>query len=149
MRRAMMLLQAYSSGVFVASIEQIQKDADAIVLHLPLTDATHHLVDDAFLAACARKPILINVSRGGLVDNDALLRALDRGLVSGAALDVVEGEPSPPNAVVGRTDIIVTPHIAFSSDASLEELRRRCTEDVVRVLRGETPLHPCNAPNTR
>jgi D-3-phosphoglycerate dehydrogenase len=138
-----------ASGVFVASIEQIQKDADAIVLHLPLTDATHHLVDDAFLAACARKPILINVSRGGLVDNDALLRALDRGLVSGAALDVVEGEPSPPNAVVGRTDIIVTPHIAFSSDASLEELRRRCTEDVVRVLRGETPFHPCNAPNTR
>jgi D-3-phosphoglycerate dehydrogenase len=132
--------------VFVASVARIQQDADAIALHLPLTPATHHFIDDAFLGACRRKPLLINVSRGGLVDNDALIRALDRGLLRGAALDVIEGEPSPPSAMVGRADVVVTPHIAFSSDASLEELRRRCTEDVMRVFRGEAPLHACNAP---
>jgi len=135
-----------ASGISVASIEQIQQEADAIALHLPLTAATHHLVNDAFLAACRRKPILINVSRGGLIDSEALVRALDRGLLKAAALDVVEGEPTPPAAVVTRPDVIVTPHIAFSSDASLEELRQRCTEDVMRILRGEAPLHPCNAP---
>jgi D-3-phosphoglycerate dehydrogenase / 2-oxoglutarate reductase len=133
-------------GVLAASAELIQHEADAIVLHLPLTRATHHLVNDTFFQACRRKPVLINVSRGGLVDNDALVRALDRGLLSGAAIDVVEGEPSPPLAVIGRADVIATPHIAFASGASLEELRRRCTEDVMRVLRGEKPLHPCNAP---
>jgi D-3-phosphoglycerate dehydrogenase / 2-oxoglutarate reductase len=132
--------------VFAASLEEIQEHADAIALHLPLTSMTKHLVNDAFLSACRRKPLLINVSRGGLVDNDALVRALDKGQLDGAALDVIEGEPSPPIAVTGRGDVIVTPHVAFSSDASLEELRRRCTEDVMRVLRGETPLHPCNTP---
>jgi D-3-phosphoglycerate dehydrogenase len=132
--------------VFVASLEQIQTQADAIALHLPLTATTKQLVNDAFLKRCRRKPFLINVSRGGLVDNDALIRALDAGLLNGAALDVVDGEPAPPLAVIGRADVIVTPHIAFSSDASLEELRRRSSADVMRVLRGEKPLHPCNTP---
>jgi D-3-phosphoglycerate dehydrogenase / 2-oxoglutarate reductase len=89
---------------------------------------------------------LINVSRGGLIDSVALVRALDSGQLSGAALDVVEGEPTPPANVIGRPDVIVTPHVAFSSDASLLELRRRCSEEVVRVLRGEAPQHPCNVP---
>jgi D-3-phosphoglycerate dehydrogenase / 2-oxoglutarate reductase len=133
-------------GVFIATLAGIQRDADAIVLHLPLHAASQHLIDDAFLQGCRRKPLLVNVSRGGLVDNDALVRALDAGLLGGAALDVVEGEPAPPQAVIGRRDVVVTPHIAFASAASLEELRRRCTEDVVRVLGGERPLHPCNVP---
>jgi D-3-phosphoglycerate dehydrogenase len=130
----------------VADIETIQREADAIVLHAPLTPATKYLVNDAFFARLQRKPLLINVSRGGLIDNDALLRALDQGLISGAGLDVVEGEPSPPPALISRKDVVVTPHVAFSSDASIEEVRRRSAEDVVRVLRGAAPLHPCNEP---
>lgn len=136
-------------GVLVATIELMQLEADAVVLHLPLTAATHHMIDDVFIGACKRKPILVNVSRGGLVDNDALIRGLEQGRLSGAALDVVEGEPTPSRAVLGRHDVVVTPHVAFSSDASLEELRRRCTEDVVRVLRGDPPRHPCNEPRSR
>ncbi len=133
-------------GVIAATTELIQLEADAIVLHLPLTQATQKMIDDTFIAGCKRKPLIINVSRGGLIDNDALVRGLDGGALSGAGLDVIEGEPSPPRALVERDDVIVTPHIAFSSDASLEELRRRCTEDIVRVLRGGAPLHPCNEP---
>jgi phosphoglycerate dehydrogenase-like enzyme len=133
-------------SVAVASIATIQAQADAIILHLPLTLESQHLVDAAFLAALKRKPLLINVSRGGLVDNAALIHALDAGLLGAAALDVVEGEPSPPAAVIGRADVIVTPHVAFSSDASLLELRQRCCEEVVRVLRGQSPQHPCNEP---
>jgi len=131
-------------GIVVADLDVIRQSADAIVIHAPLTSETHHLIDDLFIAGLARKPLLINVSRGAIVDNDALIRGLDRGLIGGAALDVIEGEPSPPASVTVRTDVIVTPHVAFSSDASLEELRRRSTEEVLRVLRGERPQHPCN-----
>lgn len=134
-------------GIHVGSIEAIQAQADVIILHLPLTPNTHHMINDAFIAACVKKPLLINVSRGGLIDNAALVRALDAKQLAAAALDVVEGEPTPPLTAVGRDDVIVTPHIAFSSAASLAELRQRCTEDVVRVLRGEAPLHPCNKPS--
>jgi D-3-phosphoglycerate dehydrogenase len=132
-------------GIVTATAERVQREADAIVLHLPLTATTRYFIDAKFLAACERKPVLVNVSRGGLVDNEALVQALDRRLVSGAALDVVEGEPRPSARIIGRPDVIATPHIAFLSDASLRELRRRSSEDVVRVLRGEKPLNPCNA----
>jgi D-3-phosphoglycerate dehydrogenase len=132
--------------IFVADLATMQRDADAIVLHAPLTQVTQHLVNEGFLAGCLRKPLVVNVSRGGLVDNDALVRALDRGLISGAGLDVVEGEPAPPAVLVGRANVTVTPHVAFSSDASLAELRRRSAEEVVRVLRGDKPRHPCNTP---
>jgi D-3-phosphoglycerate dehydrogenase len=136
-------------GVFAMDIATIQQEADAIVLHLPLTPLTQHLVSDDFLRRCVRRPLLVNVSRGPLIDNAALIRALDAGLLSGAALDVVEGEPAPPAAVIARPDVIITPHVAFSSDASLTDLRQRSSEDVVRVLHGKPPLNPCNAPEFR
>ncbi len=132
--------------ISVATLDALQAQADAIILHLPLTSSSHQIVNDKFLSGLKRKPLLINVSRGGLIDNAALLRALDSGQLGGAALDVVEGEPSPPASVIARPDIIVTPHVAFSSDASLLELRRRCSEEVVRVLHGQPPCHPCNQP---
>ncbi len=133
-------------GVEIVSLDTLQAEADVIVLHLPLFDATHHIVDDAFLAGCRKKPLIVNVSRGGLIDNDALIRALDRKLIAGAALDVVEGEPAPPPSLVGRLDVIVTPHVAFLSPLSLLDLRRRSAEEVVRVLQGAPPHFPCNAP---
>lgn len=134
------------AGIFAASPAAIQLEADVIILHLPLSEASRRMINDSFIAGCARKPYLINVSRGGLVDNDALSRGLDAKKLAGAALDVVEGEPTPPMSLVGREDVVVTPHIAFTSDASLRELRERCTADVLRVLRDEPPLHPCNSP---
>ncbi len=138
-----------SPGVVVANLTDIQQQADAIVIHAPLTKDTHHLIDDAFIDALRRRPLLVNVSRGAVIDNAALLRGLDSGALSGAGLDVIEGEPSPPTSVTAREDVIVTPHMAFSSDASLAELRRRSAEEVVRVLRGQSPRHPCNEPVDR
>jgi D-3-phosphoglycerate dehydrogenase len=135
-----------AAGAVEVSLGAIQEQADAIVLHLPLTEPTRGIIDDNFISGCRRKPLLVNVSRSGLVDNGALIRGLDAGLLGGAALDVVEGEPAPPSSILSRPDIIVTPHVAFLSDASLIELRQRACEEVVRVLRGEKPLHPCNTP---
>jgi phosphoglycerate dehydrogenase-like enzyme/aminoglycoside phosphotransferase (APT) family kinase protein len=127
-----------------SDLAQIQAEADVIVIHAPLTAETTGMIDQAFLSACQRKPLLINVSRGPLVDNDALRHALDTGLLRGAALDVIDGEPSPPADLLARPDVIATPHIAFASAASLVELRRRACEEVVRVVKGEAPRNPCN-----
>jgi phosphoglycerate dehydrogenase-like enzyme len=140
---------ANGEGVESVTMAELQARADAIILHLPLTPETAHLVDDAFIQTCARAPLLINVSRGGLVDNDALLRGLDSGKLCGAALDVIKGEPNPPESVLRHEDILVTPHIAFLSPASLIELRRRACEEVVRVLSGGRPVFPCNEPAVR
>jgi D-3-phosphoglycerate dehydrogenase len=128
------------------SLLQMQKQADAIILHLPLTHESRHLVNRTFIDECHRRPLLINVSRGGLVDNEALLEALNDGRLRGAALDVVEGEPNPPRAILEHPSVIVTPHVAFGSDASLRELRRRACIEVVRILNGDAPINPCNKP---
>ena len=130
--------------VRMVGLDRLAAEADIVVVHLPLTDETHHMVDAAFLARIKPGAFLINVSRGPVVDNDALIAALDAGRLAGAGLDVVEGEPSPPAALVARADVIATPHVAFSSDASLAELRQRGAEEVVRVLAGEPPENPCN-----
>jgi D-3-phosphoglycerate dehydrogenase / 2-oxoglutarate reductase len=145
--RSLSIGETLQPGVIATDVSTIHREADAIVLHAPLTRETQHLIDDAFIARLQRKPLLINVSRGGLIDNNALVRALDAGLISGAGLDVIEGEPAPPRSITTRTDIIATPHVAFSSAASLAELRQRCAEEVLRVLRGERPRFPCNDPS--
>lgn len=127
-------------------LDELLAGSDVVILHAPLNEATHHMIDTKRLASMKQGCFLINVSRGGLVDNDALIAALESGRLSGAGLDVIEGEPDPPRALVERSDVIVTPHVAFSSDASLAELRRRSAEEVVRVLAGDRPHNPCNRP---
>lgn len=128
-------------------LEELLAASDVVIIHAPLTEATHHMINAERLAHVREGALLINVSRGPLVDNAALLAALEAGRLSGAGLDVIEGEPDPPRALVERPDVIVTPHVAFSSDASLAELRRRSAEEVVRVLAGERPHNPCNRPD--
>lgn len=128
------------------SLDALLERSDAVIVHAPLTEETYHLVDSARIARMRNGAFLVNVSRGGLVDNDALLAALETGHLSGAGLDVIEGEPDPPRALVERPEVIVTPHVAFSSGSSLAELRRRSAEEVVRVLAGGQPQNPCNEP---
>lgn len=124
----------------------LMAQADAIILQLPLTPETANLVNEDFLRGCRRKPLIVNVGRGGLIDNEALIRALDAGWIAGAALDVIAGEPNPPAALLDREDVIVTPHVAYLSKESLVELRRRACEDVVRAMAGQRPLAARNEP---
>jgi D-3-phosphoglycerate dehydrogenase / 2-oxoglutarate reductase len=134
------------AGVDFVAIADLLARADVVIIHAPLTAETHGLFDAPMLAAMKPGAFLINVSRGPIVNNEALIAALESGHLSGAGLDVVDGEPNPPRALIDRSDVIVTPHVAFSSDASLAELRRRSAEEVVRVLAGEAPHFPCNNP---
>jgi D-3-phosphoglycerate dehydrogenase / 2-oxoglutarate reductase len=134
--------------VELVSLDELLRLSDVIIVHAPLTAQTLQLLDRERLAKTRQGAFLINVSRGGIVATAALVEALDRHQLSGAALDVLEVEPPDPQ-LAARADLIVTPHIAFSSDASLAELRRRASEEVVRVLRGEPPLEACNVPEKR
>lgn len=128
-------------------LDALLAQSDVVILHAPLTPDTRHLINSTRLAQMRKGALLINVSRGGLVDNDALIEALANRTLGGAALDVLETEPTVPDALRIDPRVILTPHVAFSSDASVAELRRSASEEVVRVLRGQPPLHPCNTPH--
>ena len=134
------------ASVEAVSFDDLLGQSDAVIVCAPLTEATRRLFDDRRLGQMRPGAFLVNVTRGGLVDNDALVRALASGHLSGAGLDVVEREPNPPAALTGRADVIVTPHVAFSSASSVAELRTRASEEIVRVHRGEAAEQPCNRP---
>jgi D-3-phosphoglycerate dehydrogenase len=127
-------------------LDELLARSDVVIVHAPSTPETRHLINRESLALMRPGAFLVNVSRGALVDTDALIEALQRGHLSGAGIDVLENEPAVPAALAARADVILTPHVAFSSDASLIELRRSACEEVVRVLRGEQPLEARNAP---
>ncbi|MFJ3622095.1 C-terminal binding protein [Streptomyces iakyrus] len=133
-------------GVEMTGLEELLRRSDVVILHVPLTPATHHIIGSEQLALMRPGGLLVNVSRGGLVDTDAVIKALDSGHLDGAAFDVLETEPDVPAGLSAQPGALLTPHVAFSSDASVIELRRRAAEEVVRILAGETPAHGCNTP---
>jgi D-3-phosphoglycerate dehydrogenase len=121
----------------VASAEEAVADADFVSLHVPLSAETHHLIGDTLIAAMRRAPYVVNTSRGGLVDAEAALRALDAGTLSGLALDVTEVEPLPPDSPLrSHPKVIVTPHMAFYSVEAERVLQQRAVDEVVRALQG-------------
>ncbi len=127
------------------TMEDLLAVSDAVILHLPLTETTRHLMNADRIGRMRQGSLLINVSRGAIVDTDALTAALRNGRID-AALDVIDGEPAIPPALLGHSTSMFTPHIAFNSDTSVTELRRRAAEEAVRVLQGKAPEHPCNSP---
>jgi len=131
----------------LVDLDTLVAAADVVILHLPLQAETQHLVDAEFLARLRPGALLVNASRGGLVDTPALIEALRHGSLGAAALDVVEGEPHPSPGLVELPNVILTPHVGFGSETSVAELRRRASEEVVRVLAGAPPQHPCNTPS--
>jgi D-3-phosphoglycerate dehydrogenase len=134
------------TGVEFVSLDEMLPRCDAVIVHVPLTSETKHLINRERLARMRPGSLLINVSRGGVVDTQALIDALESGHLSGAALDVLENEPEVPPALAARSNVILTPHVAFTSDASLRELRTHASEEMVRVLRGEAPREARNHP---
>lgn len=134
-----------AGGIEFVALDTLLGCSDIVVLHVPLTAETRHLIDRDRLARMKPGALLVNVSRGGLVDSEAVADALQRGQLGGAALDVLESEPDVPPALREHPTTLLTPHVAFSSDASLAELRSRSAQEAVRMLRGETPHHPCPA----
>jgi (S)-sulfolactate dehydrogenase len=121
-------------------LDDLLRDADVISLHVPLTPATRHLIDAEKLALLKREAILINTSRGGVIDEVALATALKSGRLAGAALDVFETEPLPAgSALLGCPGLILTPHIAGVTRESNVRVSEMIAEKVAAALDGAGP----------
>ncbi len=129
----------------VDSLEELLTTADIVSLHLPLTDATRHLIDGEHLGLMKPGAILVNTARGGLVDHDALLGALELGHLSGAGLDVTDPEPLPTDhPLLRRDNVVVTPHVAAATTAGKARLYESAVAQALQVLRGQYPKHLVN-----
>lgn len=128
------------------TFDELLQTADYVSIHAPLTEETHAMFDADAFAQMKPDALLINTARGPLVDEQALVDALDTGHLGGAALDVVPHEPLPADSpLLGRDNVILTPHVGFYSEESLSELQTKAAEEVARVLSGRAPRYPVNA----
>jgi len=144
--------QAREMGAELISLDDLLARADFISLHAPLNNATHHLLGEAAFAKMKKTASVINTARGGLVDEAALLAALDAGKIFGAGLDVVESETAVTpvrSALVRHPRIIVTAHTAWLSRQARALLQLRAIEQVLACLRGEMPYGLINRELTK
>jgi phosphoglycerate dehydrogenase-like enzyme len=131
--------------VELVGFTQLLERADVISVHAPLTAETRHLFDAAAFAGMRRGVVFVNAARGGLVDQDALLAALDSGQVGAAALDVTEPEPLPvDHPLLHRDDVLVTPHVASATDIGKLRLYQHAIDNALLVLAGGRPPHVVN-----
>ena len=125
-------------------LDDLLSRADVVSLHCPLTAATRHLVGAAQFARMKRSAILVNTARGPIVDEVALVAALEAGTIAGAGLDVFEDEPRVHPGLLARDDVVLVPHIGSATHLTRARMAELALTDAARVLRGERPLHPVN-----
>jgi D-3-phosphoglycerate dehydrogenase len=131
------------AGVEGVGFDALLGMSDFVSIHAPLMPATRGLFNAEVFAKMKAGAFLVNTARGPLVDEDALIAALDSGHLGGAVLDVVTTEPlAKDSKLLGRDNVILTPHTAFYSVEALNELQTKCAADVARVLSGEPPVYP-------
>jgi D-3-phosphoglycerate dehydrogenase len=132
-----------AAGVEGVDLDELLRISDFVSVHAPLLPATRGLINAEALGKMKPSAFLINTARGPLVDEQALAAELDAGRLAGAALDVLPVEPPPATSpLIGRNNVILTPHTAFYSEEALTELLTKCASDVARVLSGEAPVYP-------
>jgi D-3-phosphoglycerate dehydrogenase / 2-oxoglutarate reductase len=135
---------ATTAGVDRVDFAELVKVSDYISIHTPLMPETKRLFNAQVFRQTKPTAYLINTARGPIVDEEALAHALDAGQLAGAALDVLSQEPPTASPLLGRNNVILTPHMSFYSVESLVELQTKAAEEVVRVLTGQTPRSPVN-----
>jgi D-3-phosphoglycerate dehydrogenase len=133
-----------SAGVERVAFAELVKVSDYISIHTPLMPETEGLFNADVFPQMKPTAYLINTARGPIVDEEALAHALDAGQLAGAALDVLSQEPPTGSPLLGRNNVILTPHMSFYSIESLVELQTKAAEEVVRVLTGQSPCNPVN-----
>jgi len=137
--------QAAPDGVMqLVGLDELLRGAHVVSLHVPLLPATRHLIGARELALMQPGAVLVNTARGGVVDEAALLDALEQGRLGGAALDVFEHEPPCSAELLALPNVLLSPHIAGLSDQSVHEMTCRATASVIDVLEGRAPAHLAN-----
>jgi D-3-phosphoglycerate dehydrogenase len=126
--------------------DTLVKTSDYVSVHAPLLPATRGMLNADAFAKMKKGAYVVNTARGPLIDEPALIAALDAGQVGGTALDVVTAEPlAKDSPLLGRDNVIISPHTGFYSIEALEELQTKCATDVARVLSGEKAVYPISA----
>lgn len=126
-------------GVEYAGLDELLSRADIVTLNVPYTSETHHLISAARLALMKPTGILINVARGGVVDDQALAAALKEGRIAGAGLDVYENEPNLPPELLTLKNVVLAPHIASSTESTRRRMAMMAAENLVAALTGARP----------
>lgn len=132
-------------GAEFMGLDELLREADYVSLHVPLNDSTHHMIGERELSMMKETAYLINTSRGPVVDEDALYRALRDGAIAGAGMDVFEKEPIDRDSpLLGLENIVVTPHIASASVETRTKMAVTAATNLVSVLQGRDPPHLVN-----
>jgi D-3-phosphoglycerate dehydrogenase / 2-oxoglutarate reductase len=126
-------------GYRLVDLDELLRQSDFVSLHAPLTPETHYLIDARRLGLMKPTAVLVNTARGGLVDEAALVAALQGGQLGGAALDVFEVEPLPDGPLRRLEQVVLTPHVGGVSAASLQAMAARTSDNIIAVLRGRDP----------
>ena len=129
-------------GAAHTDLDSLLERSDFVTLHVPLTADTHHMIDDRALRRMQPGAVLVNTSRGGLVDSVALARALRDGALFAAGLDVYEQEPDVPPELTALDNVVLLPHIGSATGEAREGMARLAAENVIAVLGGRAPLTP-------
>ena len=129
----------------VETLDELLKASDFVSVHCPLTPQTNDLIGEKELKIMKDSAYLVNTARGGIVNEPALLAALDAGWIQGAALDVLEVEPpSQDNELLNHEKVILTPHTAANTDEAMSRMAVMAAEEILKVLDGEKPLNIIN-----
>jgi D-3-phosphoglycerate dehydrogenase len=135
-----------AAAVESVDLDTLLKTSDYVSVHAPLLQATRGMLNAAAFGKMKKGAYVVNTARGPLIDEPALVAALDSGQVGGAGLDVVAAEPlAKDSPLLGRDNVIISPHTAFYSIEALNELQTKCATDVARVLSGEKAVYPISA----
>lgn len=137
------------ASIHPVDLEELLSSSDVISLHATLDGRSKGLIDGAALARMKPGSVVVNTARGGLIDTEALLQALEIGQVSGAALDVLDIEPIRPDARTRFAQlprVVLSPHAAWYSEESFEQLKSEVAREAARVLTGGVPRSPVNTP---
>lgn len=138
--------RARTLGVEKVELDELWKRSDVITCHTPLTAETRGVIGDAAIAQMKKGVLIVNAARGGIVDEQAVLRGLQSGKLAGAALDVFEREPpDPSHPLLGRDDVIVTPHLGASTDEAQERVALEIAEQIVAFLTTGAIVNAVNA----
>lgn len=127
-----------SAGVKKMELDEIIREADYLSVHVPLIKDTYHLLNADRFSQMKKNAVIINTARGPIIDEKALIEALENGIIAGAALDVAEEEPiSIDSPLLHMDNVIITPHSAWYSEEAMVELRQKAAKNIVQVLKGE------------
>lgn len=135
-----------SSGI---PLQTLLATSDVVSVHCPLTEQTHHLLDATAMGWMKSGAILINTARGPVIDEAALVEALDAGHLAGAGLDVYEDEPVVHPGLIGRDDVLLLPHLGSATWGTRRRMACMAARDLIAMLRGDPPAHPVLLPIRR